>query len=58
MMGTLDGKSQLYHLPTIMTIAAVNTKKYLLTENLSESYKSSPDLSEIATKCKRLHLNL
>lgn len=30
----------------------------LLTEILSESYKISPGLSEIATKCKRLHLNI
>ena len=30
----------------------------LLTEFLSESFKSSSGLSEIATKCKRLHLNL
>lgn len=30
----------------------------VLTEILSESFKSSPGLSEIATKCKCLHLNL
>ena len=29
-----------------------------LTEILSESFKISPGLSEIATKCKRPHLKL
>ena len=33
LMGTLDGKSQLYHLSTIMTITMVKTKKLRMKKN-------------------------
>ena len=33
MMGTLDGKSQLYHLSTIMTITVVKAKKLRMKKN-------------------------
>ena len=37
MVGTLDGKSQLYHLATIMTMADVNMKK-LRKKNLKNHW--------------------
>ena len=46
MMGTLDGKSQLYHLSTIMTITMVKTKKLRMKKNL-KNHRHSAEVTVI-----------
>ena len=47
MMGTLDGKSQLYHLSTIMTITMVKTKKLRMKKNL-KNHRHSAEVTVVA----------
>jgi len=46
MMGTLDGKSQLHHLPTIMTITVVKAKKLRMKKNL-KNHRHSAEVTAI-----------
>ena len=46
-MGTLDGKSQLYHLSTIMTITMVKTKKLRMKKNL-KNHRHSAEVTVVA----------
>ena len=46
MMGTLDGKSQLYHLSTIMTITVVKAKKLRMKKN-QKNHRHSAEVTVI-----------
>ena len=46
MMGTLDGKSQLYHLSTIMTITVVKAKQLRMKKN-QKNHRHSAEVTVI-----------